>query len=100
MRIIHLPRTAGTWPDGEPQSVRDAANQDARLHSYDVHMVVLGGYDAYEVIAVFSDRETARQRARDYNDVFVSADDGIEDHARVEEISFYPAGVIPQPYLP
>jgi len=100
MRTIHLPRTAGTWPDGEPRSVRDAADRDARLHVYDVHMVVLGGYDVYEVIAVFADRETARQRARDYNAAFAAAGDGIDARARVEEISFYPAGVIPQPVHP
>jgi hypothetical protein len=92
MRIIHLPPTAGICPDGESQRIRQTADQNARLHSYDVHMVVLGGYDAYEVIAVFEDREIARQRARDYNEAFVGARDGIEDHARVEEITFYPAG--------
>jgi hypothetical protein len=70
MRIIHLSRIAGAWPNGEPQSVRDAADRSACLHAYDVYMVALGGYDAYEVIAVCEDHETARQCARAYNEAF------------------------------
>jgi hypothetical protein len=98
MQIFHRSRIAGTWPNGEPQSVRDASDRSAGLHAYEVHMVVLGGYEAYEVIAVCADRETARQHACVYNEGFVFDDTCIEDYARVEEISFYPAGVIPEPY--
>lgn len=80
---------AGIWPDGEPESVRNAVDQRKPVRGYDVYMVVVGGYDAYEVVAVYGDRRTAGQKARDYNQAHACASE-ITRCARVEEISFYP----------
>jgi hypothetical protein len=100
MQIFHRSRIAGTWPNGEPQSVRDAADRNGRVlfsdHAYDVYMVVIGDYDVYNVVAVFADRKEAQLGAYAYNEAYVSADCGIKRYARVEEVSFYPAGVSPQ----
>lgn len=95
MRIIHLPRIAGHLA-GRRTLVRSRPDQSAGLHAYDVYIVALGDLGLFEVMAVCEDHETARQYARAYNEAFVSAYDGAEDYARVEEISFYPAGVIPR----
>ena len=83
------PPCPGSWPNGEPQSVRDAADRDICLRPYDVYMVVIGGYDAYEVVAVYADRRAAGQKARSYNEAHGRLGD-IDRCARVEEISFYP----------
>jgi hypothetical protein len=53
-------------------------------------MLVIGGYDAYEVVAVYEDRRIAGDKAREYNQAHGRADD-ITRCARVEEISFHPA---------
>jgi hypothetical protein len=53
-------------------------------------MVVIGGYDVYEVVAVYEDRRIAGEKAREYNRAHGSAGD-ITRCARVEEISFHPA---------
>ena len=79
----------GSWPNGEPQSVRDAADQKKRPGAYDVYMVVIGGYDAYDVVAVYAERRTAGQTAREYNETYGCPGD-VTRWARVEEISFYP----------
>ena len=84
------PVSSGVWPDGEPQSVRIAADRRKHVRGYDVYMVVVGGYDAYEVVAVYEDRRSAGHKARDYNQAHACASD-ITRCARVEEISFYPA---------
>lgn len=80
----------GVWPDGEPQSVRDAADQRDHVRGYDVYMVVIGGYDTYEVVAVYENRRAAGSKAREYNAAHARGSD-ITRCARVEEISFYPA---------
>jgi hypothetical protein len=85
---IHSAR-AGVWPDGEPASVRNAADRRNDLRAYDVHMVVIGSYDAYEVVAVYEDRRVASRMAREYNQAHACTSD-ITRCARVEEISFYP----------
>jgi hypothetical protein len=53
-------------------------------------MVVIGGYDTYEVVAVYEDRRTAGHKAREYNEAHARTGD-IARCARVEEITFYPA---------
>ena len=60
------PRT-GVWPNGEPQSVRDSADQISGVRCDTVFMVVIGGYDEYQVVAVYEDRDVARTKARDYS---------------------------------
>jgi hypothetical protein len=94
--VTFHPARAGVWPNGEPQSVRNVANQANVVRGYDVYMVVVGGYDAYEVVAVYEDRRIAGQKARDYNQAHACASD-ITRCARVEEISFYPAEAPAEP---
>jgi hypothetical protein len=84
------PPCAGSWPNGEPQSAGDAADRETSLRPYDVYMVVIGGYDTYEVVAVYADRRAAGHKARSYNQAHGRPSD-IDRCARVEEISFHPA---------
>lgn len=84
MRIITLSRKRESGRSSEP---------------VEVYMLVIGRYDEYEVLAIYADRETAREDAREYNARYVCEDDGIECHARVEDITFHPAGSLPQSSL-
>jgi hypothetical protein len=99
MRIVDLPRPP----------VRLRRQLFRRRHAYEVYMVVVGGYGTYEVIDVYEDRAAAELRASEYNRVLASDGENfehftgvdefscyIERAARIEEISFYPAGVLPR----
>lgn len=81
-----VPSRTGAWPDGEPRPVRVAADRSVR--AFDVYMVVIGGYDTYEVVAIYEDRHMAGEVARTYNEAHSCLSD-ITRCARVEEISFH-----------
>lgn len=66
------------------------ADDSDEPRGYGVYMVVIGDYDAYDVIGVYEDRHAARYTAGKYN-VDYGARGNITRWARVEEISFYPA---------
>src|SRR5689334_21209213 len=82
--------STGTWPVGEPQSVRDAADRLTGPRCYDVYMVVIGGYGLYDVIAIYASRGAARQKARGYNLSYGVPGD-LTQCARVGEIPFCPS---------
>jgi hypothetical protein len=84
-----IPPSTGIWPNGEPRSVRDAADCITGPRCYDVYMVVIGGCGLYDAVAVYEDRDAARQKAREYNLVYGVPGDAAQC-ARVEEIPFYP----------
>jgi hypothetical protein len=83
-----IPLSTGIWPDGEPQSARDAADRLTGPRCYDVYMVVIGGCGLYDAIAVYEDRDAARHKAREYNLAYGVPGD-VSRCARVEEIPFY-----------
>jgi hypothetical protein len=87
-----VPASTGTWPGGEPQSVRDVADREFIRPVYTAYMIAVGGYDVYEVVAVLESRDDARQMAEEINARI--SDSGIcscaHHLARVEEIGFYP----------
>jgi hypothetical protein len=85
-----FPPHTGGWPNGQPQSVRDAAGHSNGRRGYDVYMVVIGDCDSYEVLAVYENRDCARQKVREYH-AARSWEPLTASCAWVEEISFYPS---------
>jgi hypothetical protein len=98
MVIIILPQHAGTWPDGEPQSVRDAADGIPPQEPYEVYLVMYGTATLSEPIAAYADRDIARMHADIYNQMYVKCGHP-ECRAHVEDITFYPAGSAPIPVI-
>ena len=98
MVIVILPQHAGTWPHGEPQSVRDAADGIPAQQPYEVYLVVIGSTAWCEADAVFADRASARMHADTYNEMYVRCGHP-ECSAHVEDITFYPAGSVPIPVI-
>jgi hypothetical protein len=99
MMFVILPRHAGTWPNGEPQSVRDAADGNHQPQPYEVSLVVIGTDSSYEAVAAYKERAMARLVADVYNDLYASRCGHPECRAHVEEISLYPAGSAPIPVI-
>ena len=61
--------------------------------AYTVYMVTVGALDAYETVTVAESRDAARQIAEQINDrLALSGAYCISHRARVEEVSFHPAG--------
>jgi hypothetical protein len=90
LSISTVPASLGTWPDGEPQPVRDAADRITGVRCCDVYVVVIGGCGLYDAVAVYADRGAARQEAREYNLAYGVPGDAARC-ARVEEIPFFPS---------
>ena len=78
------------WWKKKKASTKAEPSNDSR--GYDVYLVLIGEYDAYDVVAVYEDRHSANYAAGEYNVDFGDPGD-ITRWARVEEISFYPAEV-------
>jgi hypothetical protein len=79
------------WWKKKKASAKAEHSNESR--GYDVHIVLIGEYDACCVVAVYEDRHAARYAAGEYNaDYGVPGD--VTRWARTEEISFYPAEVL------
>jgi hypothetical protein len=77
------------WKKKEASAKAEHSNE---FHVHDVHILLIGEYDASCAIAVYEDRHAARFAADEYNAVYGVPGD-ITRWARVEEIPFYRAEV-------